>query len=93
MNWITNSAAMLVADGTWDVGSMVNVEQLDPEPFLAILDRIGLPTEVLELEPGAATSFDGTVGPIEEEIARATATLTVSAADPMIALDPSRQLR
>ena len=87
------AAAMLVADGTWDVGSMVNVEQLDPEPFLAILDRIGLPTEVLELEPGAATSFDGTVGPIEEEIARATATLTVSAADPMIALDPSRQLR
>ena len=87
------AAAMLVADGTWDVGSMVNVEQLDPEPFLAILDRIGLPTEIIELEPGAASSFDGTVGPIDIEIARATATVTVSAADPMIALDPERQPR
>jgi saccharopine dehydrogenase-like NADP-dependent oxidoreductase len=85
------AAAMLVADGTWDVGTMVNVEQLDPEPFIAILDRIGLPTEVLELEPGAATSFNGTVGPIADEIARATATVTVAAADPMIALDPGRQ--
>lgn len=85
------AAALLVADGTWDVGEMVNVEQLDPVPFLAILDRIGLPTEVLELEPGAPTSFDGTVGPIDVEIARATATVTVSAADPMIALDPARQ--
>jgi hypothetical protein len=80
-----------VADGTWDVGTMVNVEQLDPEPFIAILDRIGLPTEVLELEPGAASSFNGTVGPIADEIARATATVTVAAADPMIALDPGRQ--
>lgn len=85
------AAALLVADGTWDVGEMVNVEQLDPVPFLAILDRIGLPTEVLELEPGAPTSFDGTVGPIDVEIGRATATVTVSAADPMIALDPARQ--
>ncbi len=85
------AAAMLVADGTWDVGTMVNVEQLDPEPFIAILDRIGLPTEVLELEPGAASSFNGTVGPIADEIARATATVTVAAADPMIALDPGRQ--
>jgi saccharopine dehydrogenase-like NADP-dependent oxidoreductase len=85
------AAAMLVADGTWDVGKMMNVEQLDPEPFIAILDRIGLPTEVLELEPGAATSFNGTVGPIADEIARATATVTVAAADPMIALDSGRQ--
>lgn len=85
------AAAMLVADGTWDAGTMVNVEQLDPEPFIAILDRIGLPTEVLELEPGAASSFNGTVGPIADEIARATATVTVAAADPMIALDPGRQ--
>lgn len=82
------AAALLIADGRWDAGTMVNVEELDPEPFIEILDRIGLPTDYLELEPGAATSFDGTVGPIAEEIAKATATVTVSAADPMIAVRP-----
>ena len=39
------AAAMLIADGRWDPETMVNVEELDPEPFLGILDRIGLPTE------------------------------------------------
>jgi len=67
---------------------MVNVEELDPDPFLAILDRIGLPTEVLELEPGSAISFDGEVGDLQEEIARSVATVTVSAADPMRAVRP-----
>jgi hypothetical protein len=40
------AAAMLIADGTWDTGTMVNVEELDPRPFFEILDRIGLPTRV-----------------------------------------------
>ncbi|NBN77741.1 saccharopine dehydrogenase [Microvirga tunisiensis] len=40
------AAAMLIADGTWDVGAMKNVEELDPKPFLALLNRIGLPTEI-----------------------------------------------
>lgn len=40
------AAAMLVADGTWDVGAMKNVEELDPDPFLELLSRIGLPTEL-----------------------------------------------
>ncbi|MFN4125451.1 saccharopine dehydrogenase family protein [Pannonibacter indicus] len=40
------AAAMLIADGTWDVGTMKNVEELDPKPFLTILNRIGLPTEI-----------------------------------------------
>jgi len=82
------AAALLIADGTWDTGTMVNVEELDPEPFLAILDRIGLPTDVLELEPGAATSFDGEVGPLADEIERSAVTVTVSAADPMRAVRP-----
>lgn len=83
------AAALLIADGTWDTSTMVNVEELDPEPFLAILDRIGLPTEILELEPGALSSFDGEVGPLEVEIERSTATVTVSAADPMRAVRPT----
>ena len=82
------AAAMLVADGRWDTGTMVNVEQLDPDPFIEILDRIGLPTEYLEIEPGSVRSFDGTVRDIDTEIAEATATVTVSAADPMIAVRP-----
>ncbi len=80
------AAALLIADGRWDPGTMVNVEELDPEPFIEILDRIGLPTEYLEIEPGSAASFDGDVRPVDEEIAAATATVTVSAADPMIAV-------
>ncbi|WP_323035448.1 saccharopine dehydrogenase family protein [Pararhodobacter sp.] len=40
------AAAMLIADGTWDTGTMVNVEELDPKPFFEILDRIGLHTRV-----------------------------------------------
>jgi saccharopine dehydrogenase-like NADP-dependent oxidoreductase len=40
------AAALLVADGTWDAKSMKNVEELDPKPFLRLLDRMGLPTRV-----------------------------------------------
>lgn len=40
------AAALLVADGTWDVGGMRNVEELDPDPFLDLLGRIGLPTQI-----------------------------------------------
>jgi saccharopine dehydrogenase-like NADP-dependent oxidoreductase len=42
------AAAMLVAQGVWDVKKMVNVEQLDPDPFLQLLGKIGLPTSVQE---------------------------------------------
>lgn len=42
------AAAMLISDGTWDVKTMVNVEELDPDPFIGILDRIGLPTVIEE---------------------------------------------
>jgi saccharopine dehydrogenase-like NADP-dependent oxidoreductase len=82
------AAAMLIADGTWDTGTMVNVEQLDPEPFIALLDTMGLPTDFLEIEPGSAASFNGTVGALEDEMRQATATVTVSAVDPMIAVRP-----
>ena len=77
------AAAMLIAQGIWDPGTMVNVEELDPEPFIDLLDRTGLPTQILEIEPGSAASFDGTVRPIDVEVAEALATVTVSASDPM----------
>ncbi len=80
------AAAMLVARGDWDAKTMVNVEELDPEPFIAILDNIGLPTEIKEIQPGGKDSFNGTVRDLATELAESTATVTVSAADPMIAV-------
>jgi len=84
------AAAMLVATGEWDVKKMVNVEELDPEPFIAILDRIGLPTEIKEIKPDSKHSFDGKVRDLEQELAASTATVTVSAANPLIALAPRK---
>ncbi|MFH1368908.1 MAG: saccharopine dehydrogenase family protein [Elusimicrobiota bacterium] len=45
------AAAMLVAKGVWDVSKMVNVEELDPDPFIELLDKIGLPTEIIQYVP------------------------------------------
>ena len=84
------AVAMLVAQGVWDPKTMVNVEELDPEPFIALLDRIGLPTDIKEIEPGGKGTFDGAVRDLETELAESTATVTVSAANPMIALKPRR---
>jgi hypothetical protein len=80
------AAALLVADGTWDTGTMVNVEELDPHPFIDWLDRLGLPTQMMEITPGSSGSFPGEVGDIADEMKRATATVTVSAVDPLIAV-------
>ncbi len=44
------AAALLVANGAWDVRKMVNVEELGPKPFLALLDRMGLPTRIKDAE-------------------------------------------
>ncbi len=85
------AAAMLVANGTWDCRKMVNVEELDPEPFIAILDRIGLPTDVKIIKPGSKDSFNGTVRDLKTELKESTATVTVSAANPIIAIDAKFQ--
>jgi len=42
------AAALLIAQGIWDVGRMVNVEQLPAAPFIDMMDKIGLPTQILE---------------------------------------------
>lgn len=46
------AAAILIAKGAWDVKAMANVEELDPDPFIALLDKMGLPT-VVEEHPAA----------------------------------------
>ncbi len=42
------AAALLIADGTWDVRRMANVEELPPQPFIALMDKMGLPTQVID---------------------------------------------
>lgn len=51
------AAAILVANGTWDVGKMVNVEDLDPKPFISLLNRIGLPTRVKDEQGDRPVDF------------------------------------
>ncbi len=85
------AAAMLVAQGIWDPQTMVNVEELDPEPFIALLDKIGLPTEIKEIKPGSRNSFNGTVRDLAVELEESTATVSVSAANPLVALDAKAQ--
>lgn len=42
------AAAILVAQGLWDVGQMANVEELPPRPFLELLGEMGLPSRVID---------------------------------------------
>lgn len=51
------AAAILIANGTWDVGRMVNVEDLDPKPFLHLLNHMGLPTRIKDKDGDRATDF------------------------------------
>ena len=51
------AAALLIADGTWDVGHMANVEDLDPKPFLNHLNRMGLPTRIRDTNGDRALTF------------------------------------
>ncbi|WP_176085630.1 saccharopine dehydrogenase family protein [Martelella sp. HB161492] len=51
------AAAMLVASGEWDARTMVNVEELNPKPFLHILNHIGLPTRIRDENGDRAIDF------------------------------------
>ena len=42
------TAALLVARGTWNVARLVNVEELDPDPFMALMPEIGIDWNVRE---------------------------------------------
>jgi saccharopine dehydrogenase-like NADP-dependent oxidoreductase len=50
------AAAILVAQGKWDPKTMVNVEELDPDPLIALLDKMGLPTKIEDRTPAAPTA-------------------------------------
>ncbi len=45
------TGAMLMLDGIWKGAGVFNVEQLDPDPFMARIGDMGLPWQVVELDP------------------------------------------
>lgn len=51
------AAALLIASGEWDVQKMVNVEELDPKPFINLLNEMGLPTRIKDEQGDRALSF------------------------------------
>ncbi len=51
------AAALLIAEGVWDVGTMVNVEDLDPKPFINLLNGMGLPSRIKDVAGDRALSF------------------------------------
>lgn len=52
------AAAVLIAKGTWDVHRMVNVEELAPQPFLGLLNKMGLQTSIRDENGERDLSFD-----------------------------------
>ena len=49
--------AMLVTNGTWRKPGVWNMEQNDPDPFMALLPEHGLSWTAVELDPGQAADF------------------------------------
>lgn len=48
------TGAMLMLEGIWKGAGVFNVEQLDPDPFMARIGEMGLPWQVVELDPDHA---------------------------------------
>lgn len=51
------AAAMLIATGEWDVKKMANIEELDPKPFINLLNEMGLPTRIKDEQGDRPLSF------------------------------------
>ncbi len=51
------AAALLIASGEWDVKHMTNVEELDPKPFINLLNDMGLPTRIKDEQGDRPLSF------------------------------------
>ena len=43
------AAALAIADGSWAPETMVNAEELDPDPFLAKMPEVGIEWQVMQL--------------------------------------------
>ena len=45
------TGAMLMLEGIWKGDGVYNVEQLDPDPFMERIGDMGLPWQMVELDP------------------------------------------
>ncbi|GGG41611.1 saccharopine dehydrogenase family protein [Chelatococcus composti] len=52
------AAAILIAQGPWDIRGMANVEELPPRPFLNLLNHMGLPTRIRDEAGDRPLTFD-----------------------------------
>lgn len=43
------TAAILLARGVWNPGTLVNVEELDPDPFLSLMPEVGIDWSAVDL--------------------------------------------
>lgn len=53
------AAAILIAKGLWRTRKMVNVEELDPRPFINLLNTMGLVTRIVDDGGDRLLEFDG----------------------------------
>ncbi|OAV06712.1 saccharopine dehydrogenase family protein [Moraxella catarrhalis] len=51
------AAALLIASGEWNVGTMVNVEELDARPFINLLNTMGLTTRIADKDGDRLLAF------------------------------------
>lgn len=62
------AAALLIARGVWDPKTMVNVEELDPDPFIETLAILGLPTKIQDLTQAAGINMDLTPEEVSKKL-------------------------
>ena len=67
------ASAMLIAAGTWDVGRMVNVEELDPNPFIALMNKMGLVSRIRDAQGDRIVRAESKAGGPSVERRRANA--------------------
>jgi saccharopine dehydrogenase-like NADP-dependent oxidoreductase len=51
------AAALLIAEGIWDLGAMANVEDMDPKPFITLLNDMGLPSRIKDASGDRPLTF------------------------------------
>lgn len=51
------AASILIARGDWDIKKMANIEELDPDPFIDLLNNMGLSTETVKTSYSKRKTF------------------------------------
>ena len=62
------AAAILIAKGVWDPKTMVNIEELDPDPFIEALAILGLPTIIQDVTKAGRIDMELTPGELAKKM-------------------------